>query len=100
MVKLVALYKKPVNVDAFEKHYKEVHAPLVRKMPGLKGLEVACTTGSPGGQPAFHMIAEMYFDDNAAMMAALGSNEGKAAAKDVMRFAGDLIHMMFAEVEA
>jgi hypothetical protein len=32
------------------------------------------------------------------MMSALGSHEGKAAAKDVMSFAGDLIHMMFADV--
>jgi len=31
-------------------------------------------------------------------MAALGSLEGKAAAKDVMSFAGDLIPMMFASI--
>ena len=96
MVKLVALYKKPVDVDAFEKHYKEIHAPLARKMPGLKRLEVSHMTGSPAGEPKFHMMAELYFDDKNAMMAALGSEEGKAAAKDVMGFAGDVIHMMFA----
>ncbi len=99
MVKLVALYKKPADVDAFEKHYKEIHAPLARKMPGLKRLEVSHMTGSPGGEPKFHMMAELYFDDNSAMMAALGSEEGKAAAKDVMGFAGDVIHMMFADVD-
>jgi uncharacterized protein (TIGR02118 family) len=43
-------------------------------------------------------MAEMYFDDKTAMLAALGSPEGKAAGKDVMSFAGDLIHMMFADV--
>ena len=31
-------------------------------------------------------------------MTALGSPEGKAAAKDVMSFAGGILHMMFAEV--
>ena len=99
MVKLVALYKKPVDVDAFEKHYKEIHAPLARKMPGLKRLEVSHMTGSPAGEPKFHMMTELYFDDTNAMMAALGSEEGKAAAKDVMGFAGDVIHMMFATVD-
>ena len=99
MVKLVALYKNPVNVDAFEKHYKEIHAPLARKMPGLKRLEVSHMTGSPAGEPKFHMMAELYFDDTNAMMAALGSEEGEAAAKDVMGFAGDVIHMMFANVD-
>jgi hypothetical protein len=33
------------------------------------------------------------------MMAALVSPEGKAAAKDVMGFAGDILHMMFADVD-
>ena len=99
MVKLVALYKKPSDVDAFETHYREIHSPLARKMPGLKKLEVSHMTGSPGGDPKFHMMAELYFDSMNDMMAALGSEEGKAAAKDVMSFAGDIIHMMFAKID-
>ncbi len=98
MVKLVALYKKPADVDAFEKHYREIHAPLAQKMPGLKKLEVSRMFGSPGGEPKYYMMAEMCFENKEAMFAALGSDEGKAAAKDVMGFAGDLIHMMFANV--
>ena len=98
MVKLVALYKKPADVSAFETYYKEIHTPLAKKMPGLKKLEVCRFTGSPGGEPKFYMMAELYFDTKEAMMSALGSHEGKAAAKDVMSFAGDLIHMMFADV--
>jgi len=99
MVKLVALYSKPDDVAAFEKHYTEIHAPLAKKMPGLKKLEVSHMTGSPGGEPKFYMMAEMYFESKEAMMAALGSPEGKAAAKDVMGFAGKYLHMMFAKVE-
>lgn len=99
MVKLVALYKKPADVEAFEKHYTEIHAPLALKMPGLKKLEVSRMFGSPGGEPKYYIMAEMFFEDKEAMFAALGSDEGKAAAKDVMGFAGDLIHMMFANVE-
>ena len=45
------------------------------------------------------MMAEMYFETKDAMMGALSSDEGKAAAKDVMSFAGDIIHMMFADVD-
>lgn len=98
MVKLIALYRKAADVAAFDKHYNEVHTPLARKMPGLRKLEVARCFGSPGGEPKFYLVAEMYFDDKNALMAALSSPEGKAAGKDVMSFAGDLIHMMFAEV--
>lgn len=99
MVKLVALYKKPADTEAFEKHYNEIHAPLARKIPGLQKMEVSHMTGSPVGEPKFYMIAELYFVDKAAMFAAMGSEEGKAAAKDVMGFAGDIIHMMFADVD-
>jgi len=100
MVKLIALYKKPADVAAFEEHYREIHTPLAKKMPGLKRLEVSRMTGAPGGDAKFHLMAEMYFDNQESMMAALRSPEGKAAAQDVMSFAGDIIHMMFAGVEA
>lgn len=85
-------------MSAFETHYKEIHTPLAKKMPGLKKLEVCRFTGSPGGEPKFYMMAELYFDTKEAMMSALASPEGKAAAKDVMSFAGDLIHLMFADL--
>lgn len=100
MVKLIVLYKRPADTAAFEKHYTEIHAPLAKKMPGLQRLEVSRCFGSPGGEPRYYMAAELYFDSKEAMFAALGSPEGKAAAKDVMGFAGDLIHMMFANVDA
>jgi len=99
VVKLIALYKPPADKDAFLDHYRNVHTPLVRRLPGLRKIDVARTFGSPGGEPRFFLVAEMYFDNKEAMFAALNSPEGKAAAKDVMSFAGDLIHMMFADVE-
>lgn len=99
MVKLVVLYKKPSDVDAFEKHYQEIHTPLAKKMPGLQKFELSHMTGSPGGDPKFYMMAELYFEHKDAMFAALNSDEGKAAAKDVMGFAGDIFHIMFADVD-
>jgi uncharacterized protein (TIGR02118 family) len=51
------------------------------------------------GEARYYQVAEMYFDNKEAMMAALGSPEGRAAGKDIMSVAGDIIHMMFAEVE-
>ncbi len=100
MVKLIALYRKPADVAAFEKHYREMHTPLAKKLPGLRKLEVARCFGSPGGEPKFYMVSELFFDNKEALMAALASPEGKAAGKDVMGFAADLIHMMFAEIDS
>lgn len=98
MVKLIAIYKHPPDKGKFDAYYDNTHTPLARKLPGLRRLEVARCFGSPGGESRYHLVAEMYFDDKEAMFAALKSAEGKAAGKDVMTFAGDLVHMMFAEV--
>lgn len=37
-VKLLAMYTQPDDVDAFLTHYRDVHAPLVEKVPGLTKL--------------------------------------------------------------
>ncbi|MEX0602954.1 MAG: EthD family reductase, partial [Bacteroidota bacterium] len=55
--------------------------------------------GAPVGEPKHHLVAEMYFDSQEAMTAALSSTEGKATARDLMGFAGTLVTMFFAEVE-
>ena len=99
MYKLIAVYSKPESVEAFEKHYREVHLPLASKMPGLKKCELSWVKGSPGGEARYHLLAEMYFEDKAALKAAMMSPEGAAAAKDLMGFAGKIVHMMTAEVQ-
>jgi len=63
MVKLVALYKTPADIESFEKHYYEIHMPLVEKMPGLLKSEVSKLTPMPGAENKYHMMAEMYFED-------------------------------------
>ncbi|MDA8353046.1 MAG: EthD family reductase [Firmicutes bacterium] len=100
MVKLIALYKHPDNRESFDEHYQKVHTPLTEKMPGLKKMEVTRIQGAPmGGKGAYYLEAAMYFDDRAALDAAMNSPEGKAASKDLMGFAGSLVTMMIGEVE-
>lgn len=98
MVKLVAIYRKPEDVEAFDKHYFEVHAPLAEKMPGLLKMEVSKIVGSPAGESDLHLMAEMYFESKEAMMEALSSPEGRASGKDLRGFAGQIVSMHFAEV--
>ena len=47
MFKLVALYSKPEDPAAFEKHYAEVHRPLVERIPGLSRLVVSRGLDAP-----------------------------------------------------
>ncbi len=99
MVKLVALYRKPSDVASFDSHYHNVHILLVRKMPGLRKLEVTKITGAPIGETQYHMMAEMYFDSVDAMNAANASPEGRATAKDLMSFAASVVTLFFGEVQ-
>ncbi len=99
MTKLVALYRKPADVAAFEKHYFEVHTPLVKEYPGLKKLEITRITGAPIGETKYHLLCEMYFDSKEALDAALASKEGRAVAKDLMSFAADLVTVFVGDVQ-
>lgn len=100
MVKLVALFRQPEDVAAFDQHYREVHAPLMQAVPGLRKMEVTrFTSGVRGEKAEYYLMAEMYWDDKAAMDAAMMSAENRAAGKDLMSFAREYVTMMFAEVE-
>lgn len=99
MVKLVALYKKPENIEEFEDKYYNSHLPLANKMPGLKKVEISKMTGAPMGDAPYYMMAELYFESMSDLNTAMTSEEGKAAAKNLMGFAKDIVTMMFAEVD-
>lgn len=98
MVKLVAVYRKPEDPAAFDKHYFETHVPLAKKMPGLIKCEVEKIIGSPMPGETPYLAAHMYFKDKPALDAAMASPEGKAAAKDLMSFAGKYVRMHFTQV--
>lgn len=100
MVKLIALYKKPPDPPSFDRHYQETHLPLVRRWPGLRKVELARVSGMPGGgEPPYYLIAEMHFDDQDALRAALRSPEGRAAGEDLQQFAPGLVTLLYAQVE-
>ncbi len=99
MIKLIALYRKPSDAAAFDKHYDDIHTPLVKKYPGLRKLEITRITGAPIGDSKFHLVAEMYWDNRNAMDSALASPEGKAVIKDLLSFAADLVTIFYGEVD-
>lgn len=97
MHKLIAMYKKPDDVDAFMHHYQNVHMPLVEKVPGLASVTVNhCTANPMGGDPEYFMIVEMNYPDAETFKAAMKSPENMATGKDVMTFAKGLVTLVVA----
>ncbi len=98
MVKLIALYKQPADVETFERVYMGEHIPLTKKMPGLRRIEINRVTGAPRGEPAYYMVTSLYFDDAETMQQSLASEESRAAARS-LRDAGAEVTMVLANVE-
>lgn len=99
VAKLLALYKKPKDAKAFDEKYFNEHIPIAQLIPGLQLIEVSKVTGAPLGDPAYYMMAELYFDNMDAVKEGMNSPEGKAATDHAMTFAADLVTLMFAEVK-
>jgi uncharacterized protein (TIGR02118 family) len=96
MAEVVVTYKTPKDPAAFDKYYAETHIPLAKKMPGLRKYQLSQgTVATPAGPSGAHLIATLTFDSMAAIQAAFGSPEGKAAAGDVPNFATGGADIMF-----
>jgi uncharacterized protein (TIGR02118 family) len=88
MAKLIALYRKPADVAAFDKYYFTTHLKIAKKVPGLRRYEVnAGPIGTPQGESPYHVAAILHFDSMAAIQQALGTPEGQATAADLANFA-------------
>ncbi len=100
MVKLIALYRKPADPEAFDKAFFETHVPLVNKIPGLARLDVMRVTGAPRGEPELYMISELAFESKAILERAMASPENAEAGKNLMGFARGLVTFVFVDEKA
>jgi uncharacterized protein (TIGR02118 family) len=101
MIKVVVLAHKRADMSAedFHRYWREVHAPLLRRLPGLRRLVINRVLPDPaGGTPACDGIGEDWFDSLEAMRAALGSPEGQAVNADAPNFL-DMSKLQFLVVE-
>lgn len=97
MYKIISvLARKPdQTVEEFVKHWEEVHAPLVRSVPGVVRYTLSIVKGSstrtdgvgPLELPA-DGFAELWFNDQASLQNAAASDAVKAVVKDGALFVG------------
>ena len=90
MARLVAIYKRPADVEAFEKHYFGTHIPLAKTLPGFRKYEVSSGPVSVlAGPPDVFLIGTVYFENLEAMQKGFASPEGRATAADRRLYAPD-----------
>jgi uncharacterized protein (TIGR02118 family) len=83
MVRFLVLYPQPTDVEAFERHYFEVHVPLAMRLPGLRRYTVSRNPSLVRGADSYYLVAELDWDDMASLQRDFGSQLGRETARDV-----------------
>ena len=84
-VRFLALYETPADPEAFDRHYREVHIPLGRRLPGLRRYTVSRDVAAVRGGAPYYLVAELEWDTMDDLRAAFASPEGRATAADAAR---------------
>jgi uncharacterized protein (TIGR02118 family) len=82
--RFLALYETPHDPGTFDRHYREVHIPLLRALPGLRRYAVGRDITALHGA-ACYLIAELEWDTMDELHAAFASPAGRATAADAAR---------------
>src|SRR5690606_1084521 len=99
MYKATVLYGHPDDPEAFDRHYRDVHIPLARRMPALAGWTTTWLRPDfDGNAPAHHLFADLSSHTPEQLQAAFDSEAGRAAADDVEKFATGGVTFLFGPV--
>ena len=80
MHRMTVQYDAPGDPAGFERHYGEVHVPLVAAVPGLRRFTLTRPRALAGDAP--YLLAELWFDDADALRAAMRTPEMAATGQD------------------
>lgn len=90
MIKLVYCItrRSGMSLEEFSRYWREVHGPIGRRIPGLRRLVQSHLISPPPDMspPAYDGMAELWFDDIAALEAARRSPEWRASSADEVNF--------------
>jgi uncharacterized protein (TIGR02118 family) len=100
VIRFLVVYETPADPAAFDRHYRDVHIPLAKTLPGLRQYTISRNAVAVRGGEAFYLVAELDWDDIDAMQAAFASPVGRATAADVEILAPDgAVRSLIFEVE-
>lgn len=80
--KLIVLYGNIKDPDKFDEHYRNLHMPMARKIPGVRKIVVSKVRGFAVGAANYYQVVEVYFDSMESLRKAAESREAKDAIRD------------------
>ncbi|MBC7712541.1 MAG: EthD family reductase [Rhizobacter sp.] len=98
MFKMIAIYKVPADINAFNDWYVS-HTEIAKKVPLTKEIRISRVSGGPRGASDLHMVTELVFASKEDFKTAMSSPENMAAGKDAFTNYKDIVSVHFAEEE-
>src|SRR5260370_26252895 len=88
MMRIVSLHGHPEDPAEFDRYYRDVHTPLVQRIPGVRRIRFGRVLGTGDDSPPPHyLVSDVYFEDAAALEAAEKTSEMAAALAHLPNFA-------------
>ena len=79
--------RSDMSVEEFQRYSKDVHVPMVARVPGLERYVINHALANPSGNAAAcDAVAELWFGSAEVFQAALVSEEGTAVLADQANF--------------
>ena len=96
MLKVISLLKRKegMSLEEFRTWALKEHPLLGKKMPGMRHYRMSVVVGDDFSYDA---VSEMWFDDDAARVAAFGTPAGEAAKNDAIAHCSDRVHLLTEE---
>src|SRR5262245_37101408 len=90
MLKVISSFRRRGSIthEAFAAYWKDVHGPMVARIPGLRRHVQSHAVAPPEDPYEPDVIDELWFDDAADLVRARASAEWRAAEEDEARCAG------------
>ena len=90
MIKVISAFKRKsgMGLDAFTNYWRTTHAEAVKKVPGIRKYVQSQTieSGYRKGEPIYDGIAELWYEDPAAMHRGAATPEARGALEDDENF--------------
>lgn len=98
MLKVISLLKRKegMSLEEFRRWALVEHPPLGKKLPGMRHYRMSVALSDDPNAPA-DAVSEMWFDDDAARVAAFSTPEGEAAKNDAIAHCSSRMHLLTEE---
>ena len=95
MINVMILYGRPIESDAFDTYFTDIHQPLLLGIPNVEQMATNFVAGAAQGEPPYYLIVELQFDSEDAKQEGLNSEMGQAMARDLSQFASGEATILF-----